>query len=66
LPRDVVLTSSLSQAIREVDLVILVSDHPEYRNLASDSLDGAPVYDGRGILDESKFSGRFASIGKPS
>ena len=66
LPRDVVLTSSLSQAVRGADLIILVSDHPEYCNLTSDSIDGAPVYDGRGILDKSKFPGRFASIGKPS
>jgi nucleotide sugar dehydrogenase len=66
LPREVALTSSLSQAVRGSDLIILVSDHPEYCNLTNDSIDGAPVYDGRGILDKSKFPGRFASIGRPS
>ena len=66
LPHDVVLMSSLSQAVRGADLIILVSDHSEYRNLTSDIIDGAPIYDGRGILDKSKFLGRFASIGKPS
>jgi len=66
LPQDIALTSNLSQAVKGADLVILVSDHPEYRSLAQDKLGGVPVYDGRGVLDKSKFSGRFASIGKPS
>src|SRR5581483_6573601 len=66
LSQDIVLTSSLPQAIKGTDLIILVADHPEYRNLAQEKLSGIPVYDGRGILDKSKFSGRFASIGKPS
>jgi len=66
LSQDVILTSSLAQAIKGADLVILVADHPEYRGLAQEKLGGVPVYDGRGILDKSKFSGRFASIGKPS
>jgi nucleotide sugar dehydrogenase len=66
LPQDVVLTSSLSKAVQGADLVILVSDHPEYRNLTQKELGGAPVYDGRGILDRSRFAaGRFAAIGKP-
>jgi UDP-N-acetyl-D-mannosaminuronate dehydrogenase len=66
LPQDIALTSSLPQAIKGADLVILVADHPEYRGLAQEKLGGVPVYDGRGVLDRSKFSGRFASIGKPS
>lgn len=67
LPPDIVLMSSVSNAVQGVDLVILVSDHPEYRNLTEQDLGGAPVYDGRGMLDKSKFAGsRFASIGKPS
>jgi UDP-N-acetyl-D-mannosaminuronate dehydrogenase len=61
------LTSSFSKAVQGADLVILVSDHPEYRNLTQKELGGAPVYDGRGILDKSRFAGgRFAAIGKPS
>jgi nucleotide sugar dehydrogenase len=67
LPPDIVLMSSVSNAVQGADLVILVSDHPEYRNLTEQDLGGAPVYDGRGMLDKSKFAGsRFASIGKPS
>jgi len=67
LPQDVVLTSNLLKAVQGADLVILVSDHPEYRNLGQEDLGGAFVYDGRGVLDKSRFSeGRFASIGKPS
>ena len=67
LPQDVILTSSLSKAVQGADLVMLVSDHLEYRNLRQEDLGGAPVYDGRGILDQSRFAGsRFASIGRPS
>jgi nucleotide sugar dehydrogenase len=65
LPQDVALTSNLLQAVKGADLVILVSDHPEYRSLTHESVGGAPMYDGRGILDRSKFdSGKFASIGR--
>lgn len=67
LPTDIVLMSSVSNAVQGADLVILVSDHPEYRNLTQQDLGGVPVYDGRGILDKSRFAGgRFASIGRPS
>ena len=65
LPEDIILTSSLPQAVKGADLVILVSDHPEYRGLTINSIAGAPIYDGRGILDRAKFGG-FAAIGKPS
>jgi UDP-N-acetyl-D-mannosaminuronate dehydrogenase len=67
LPEGVLLTSSLSQAVKGANLVILVADHPEYRGLESSKLGGAAVYDGRGILDPARFADvRFASIGKPS
>jgi nucleotide sugar dehydrogenase len=67
LPQDVMLTSSLSKAVQGADLVMLVSDHPEYRKLSRQDLGGAQVYDGRGVLDGSRFAGgRFAAIGKPS
>jgi nucleotide sugar dehydrogenase len=67
LPQDIVLTSSLSKAVLGADLVILVSDHPEYRSLTQRDLGGAPTYDGRGVLDRSRFAGgRFAAIGRPS
>lgn len=67
LPEGVLLTSSLDQAVSGAELVILVADHSEYRALGSDRLAGAAVYDGRGILESSRFANaRFASIGKPS
>jgi nucleotide sugar dehydrogenase len=67
LPQDITLTSNLSQAVKDADLVMLISDHPEYRNLTHEELDSTAVYDGRGVLDKSRFAaGRFASIGRPS
>lgn len=67
LPTDVMLTSDLSRAAKNADLVMLISDHAEYHNIINEKLNGAPVYDGRGILDSSRFSARkFASIGRPS
>ena len=67
LPHDITLTSNLSQTVKDADLVMLISDHPEYRNLTHKELDSTAVYDGRGILDRSRFAaGRFASIGRPS
>jgi len=64
LPSDVLLTSDLADAVKGADLVILIADHPEYRNLDSTKLGDAAVYDGRGILDPSKFGLRFGSIGR--
>jgi nucleotide sugar dehydrogenase len=67
LTPDIMLTSDLSRAAKNADLVMLISDHPEYHHITSKDLNGAPVYDGRGILDRSRFVARsFASIGRPS
>jgi nucleotide sugar dehydrogenase len=67
LPEDIMLTSNLSEAVKDADLVMVISDHPEYRNLTYEELDNAPVYDGRGILDRARFAaGRLVSIGRPS
>jgi nucleotide sugar dehydrogenase len=66
LPDGVKLTPNMEDATRGADLVILVADHPEYRNLRADMLAGAAVYDGRGVLDPSRFAqAMFASIGRP-
>lgn len=63
LPAGVPLTNDLKEAVKGADLVMLVTDHPQYSKLSQRDLD-APVYDGRGVLDRSKFDGRrFASIG---
>jgi nucleotide sugar dehydrogenase len=62
--QNIILTSNLNEAIQGTDLVMLIADHPEYRTLTPDDLGGVPVYDGRGILDRSKFDHTaFASIG---
>jgi nucleotide sugar dehydrogenase len=67
LPPDIMLTSDLSAVAKNADLVMLISDHPEYHNITSNDLNSARVYDGRGILDRSQFAAsRFASIGRPS
>jgi nucleotide sugar dehydrogenase len=67
LPHDIMLTTNLSKATKNADLVILVSDHAEYRNITNEELNGAAIYDGRGTLDRSRFAAlRFASIGRPS
>ena len=67
LPHDVVLTSDLSSVVKDADLVMLISDHSQYHNITNETLNGAALYDGRGILDELRFPARkFASIGRPS
>jgi nucleotide sugar dehydrogenase len=63
LTDDTALTQDLATAVRGADLVILATDHAEYRKLSRKELGDAPVYDGRGILDGSRFA-RFASIGR--
>lgn len=66
LPPDVMLTSDLSRVVKNADLVMLISDHADYYNITNEKLNGTPVYDGRGILNISRFSpGRFASLGRP-
>jgi nucleotide sugar dehydrogenase len=67
LPSDILLTSELPRVTKGADLVMLISDHPEYKNIKDEMLNAAALYDGRGILDKSSFATRrFASIGKPS
>jgi nucleotide sugar dehydrogenase len=67
LPHDIMLTSNLSKAAKNAHLVILISDHAEYRKITNEDLNGAAIYDGRGALDRSRFAAlRFASIGRPS
>ncbi|HEY7507990.1 MAG TPA: nucleotide sugar dehydrogenase [Nitrososphaera sp.] len=57
------LTQDLRAALRDASLVILATDHKEYQKLSRRDTGDAAVYDGRGMLDRSKF-GRFASIGR--
>jgi UDP-N-acetyl-D-mannosaminuronate dehydrogenase len=67
LPDDVILTSNFLGAVTDADLVMLISDHSEYRNITVETLNGAVLYDGRGIINRLRFPARrFASIGRPS
>lgn len=66
LPEGVELMQDLDRAVSGANLVILVADHPEYKKLSGDRIGRAAIYDGRGILDLSRFpQTRFASIGRP-
>lgn len=67
LSQEIMLTHELGDAVRGADLVMLIADHREYHGLNSRELGGAAVYDGRGILDGSRFvGGRFSAIGRPT
>lgn len=64
LAADVALTQDLRAALKGADLVVLATDHKEYQKLSKSDTGDAAVYDGRGMLDGTKFAGRFASIGR--
>ena len=49
--QNVILTSNLKRAIRNTDLVILSTDHQEYKKLGKVFFGNIPVYDGRGLLE---------------
>lgn len=52
---DVKFSNNLVASLRGADLIIIVADHSEYTQLSQDDIGNAFVYDGRGILDFSKF-----------
>ncbi len=66
LPSNVILTNKLNEALKDADLIILATDHPEYAKINSKRLKAyTAIYDGRGILNRTKFSGMsFAGIGR--
>jgi nucleotide sugar dehydrogenase len=51
--RNVLLTSDLKKAIKDSDLIILSTDHDEYKKLGKTFFRNIPVYDGRGLLDRN-------------
>ncbi len=51
--QNVVLTSDLANALKDTDLVMLIADHSQYSELTPLQTDGAPIYDGRGILNRT-------------
>ena len=50
---NVFLTSDLKKAVSNSDLIILSTDHQEYKKLDKTFFGNIPVYDGRGILDKN-------------
>jgi nucleotide sugar dehydrogenase len=53
---NIILTTNLNEALKDTDLIMLIADHPEYRILTYEETKGSPIYDGRGLLDRSKFN----------
>jgi UDP-N-acetyl-D-mannosaminuronate dehydrogenase len=49
---NVVLTSDLKKAVRNSNLIILATDHQQYKKLDKTFFGNIPVYDGRGVLDK--------------
>jgi len=50
---NVSLTSDLKKAVKDSDLIILSTDHQEYKKLGKTFFGNIPVYDGRGLLDRN-------------
>jgi nucleotide sugar dehydrogenase len=63
----VFLTSDLQDAVKDTDLIMLVTDHRQYTKITQKTFGSKiPVYDGRGLLDPDNFKGSpLATIGKP-
>ena len=72
LPKEVLLTDDLVRALKGASLVILVTDHPEYRKLTEKELRKyepkiEAVFDGRAVLDSRSFSRvAYHAIGRGS
>lgn len=70
IPSSVMLTSKLEHALKDADLVFIATDHPQYAKLnekviAKLSSKDAVIYDGRGVLDPTRFGRmRFSKIGR--
>lgn len=65
LPNSVVLTNKLNDALDGSELVIIATDHPQYAKMNPRKLRNVAVYDGRGILDGSRFKKvLFSGIGR--
>jgi nucleotide sugar dehydrogenase len=70
LPKEVMLTNDLGKALKGSSLVILSTDHPEYRSLTEKEIRKyepkiEALFDGRAMLDPSSFSRiRYHAIGR--
>jgi nucleotide sugar dehydrogenase len=66
---NIVLYSNINEAIAGADLIIVVANHNEYRNLNPADMKNSVIYDGRGILDKSFVTDRdttYESLGMGS
>jgi nucleotide sugar dehydrogenase len=62
---NVSLTTDLKKAVKDVDLIILSTDHQEYKKLDQKFFRNVPVYDGRGLLDRNLSNNlRILTIGQ--
>jgi UDP-N-acetyl-D-mannosaminuronate dehydrogenase len=72
LPKEVLLTDDLGKALKGSRLVILATDHPEYRKLTEKELRKyepqiEAVFDGRSVLNSGSFSSvAYHAIGRGS
>jgi nucleotide sugar dehydrogenase len=66
LPHTVTFTNKLQEAVSGADLVIIATDHPEYAKINPKKLGAnTAIYDGRGILNRSRFNKTsFSGIGR--
>ncbi|MBI2127123.1 MAG: nucleotide sugar dehydrogenase [Thaumarchaeota archaeon] len=70
LPKEVILTNDLGKALKGSSLVILSTDHPEYRSLTEKEIKKyepkiEALFDGRAMLNPSSFSRiRYHAIGR--
>lgn len=62
--KNVFLSSNLNSVLKGTNLIMIVADHAEYRSLTPERIDGVPIYDGRGMLDNTIFDHTaYATIG---
>ena len=62
--QNVILTSDLTSSLEGTDLIMIVADHAEYRELTPELTGMVPIYDGRSILDKTVFDQTtYATIG---
>ena len=52
-----VLVNDLDVALKGADLIMVIADHEEYKNLNGKKIEKSVLYDGRGIILEDNFRG---------
>ena len=55
--KNTVLVNDLDVALKGADLIMVIADHDEYKNLNRNKVEKSVLYDGRGIILEDKFRG---------